>query len=88
MTNIAGNERRFYQAQTSSTLVNLMDLKNLFLRTEVGASGNTKDLEMKWLRSKGATKVNIGDMWREFLLSEGYTGQLQDMKNQYYIDNS
>lgn len=81
-------ERRFYKTQTESDSNNLVDLKNLFYTQEVGLAGATEDLERIWLVSKGVVVANNNDMYKQFLLDEGYSGALQDMKKDYFNDNA
>ena len=88
MVNFLDEKQDFYEKDIGSAAENSLDAEMKFYIKNVGASGANPDLERRWLRSKGVKEAHISDMWRQFLLDEGYTGNLRDMKTLYYSDNS
>jgi len=72
-----------------SSSTSIYDLEHKFLLEALSVtSGNTVDLWKEWLKSKGITFTNMNDSWNAYLLGLGYSGNLQDMQDRYFEDNS
>lgn len=62
------------------------DKKRDFFISEGIASGPLPDMENKWLRGKVTPYVgSTPDMWKKYLISQGYSGSLPDMMNKFLI---
>jgi len=88
-------QRGYYLSELSTTDVAVTSGERLtrgrefFLSELTLTSGNRQDLERDWLAAQaGVTKTNTGDMWKQYLNLAGYTGDVETMKKQFYIDNS
>lgn len=60
------------------------DMKN-FLRTAGVALGPLPDMEKTWLRSQTALSTNV-DMWKRYLIAQGYAGTVGEMKKKWFVD--
>lgn len=49
-------------------------------------SHNLQDAERQFLLGRGAIEAPLNDMWMEMLRIAGYTGSLNDMALQYWLD--
>ena len=82
-------ERNFYLTQLGVTSGERLSLSRRFYLSQLSlTNGERLSLEKAWLKFKGATSDNREDAWKEFLESEGYSGEVDTMRKQYYEDNS
>ncbi len=83
-------ERNFYLVSLGLTTGERLTLRRLYyLKSLSKLEGNGDSLEMEWLASHPG--VIFGErlsMWKKFLNLEGYTGEVETMRTQFYIDNS
>lgn len=82
-------ERNFYLTQLSLTDGNVNDLERLWLQ-DVTSSSET-DVQSLWqlyLRQEGFSISDLRSAWSQFLLVNGYTGNIIDQTNRYFEDNS
>ena len=78
-------ELGFYKRKLSLTSGQVDDLRLKYYMSQLSVtSGNVKDLELLWLKSKGVSGTNRSDLWFNYLRSLGYTGNVEDMKLNFY----
>jgi len=85
---ISDEELEFYEGQTGSSNPNKGDQEGIYYRGESGLVKATPDVMKATLLQLGFADRHIHDMERSFLEHNGYSGALQDMRKQYFIDNS
>lgn len=81
-------ERNFYLRQLGVTEGNKKDLELRFYRSVTGDSSNNLALQQKlWFASLGITQGAVHDMWKQYLTSLGYTGDVPFMRRKFYNEN-
>ena len=82
-------ERNFYLTQLGLTEGSTDDLEQLWLQDVTGS--NETDVTLLWrlyLTAEGYTIANLRTAWKQFLEGNGYSGNIIDQTNKYFIDNS
>ena len=85
---ITDSERNYYLAGLTETEGQIDDSRRDFYLSELTETeGQVTDLFVEWLEAQGITKTNKVDNWRDFLVSQGYSGNVVDMTKQFFNDN-
>ncbi len=66
----------------------LPDMLKAWLQANGGVGTTIQDCEKAYLTARGVTFISLADGWRSYFTSKGYTGSIQDMQKQYWIDGA
>ena len=84
------NDAKLTALELQTELIgDINDLYHVWLLTQLGGNSNTlhlNDMELQWLEQVTSATGTVQDLWVRYLNSLGYTGHVNDMLLEFWVD--